>query len=238
MVFDCLTVGVAVVAGRRVVLLMGGVEIAVGAGLITAALGLHRRWTDGRVRLRADLADLDAVTASTERASDRGTEPQEGGPHAGVADGHPAAGPGTPTIAAPTDGASTEPAGPTPTVPSPDDPAPPGAVVLDAAPPLPGERGSVATLVQFSSTFCQPCRATRLVLAEVAGRVEGVVHLDLDVADHLDLVRHHGIRRTPTVLILDAAGREVGRAAGVPRRAAVEQVLTALGGQVANPAAT
>lgn len=92
----------------------------------------------------------------------------------------------------------------------------------DIAAPL-GER---ATLVQFSSAFCQPCRATRRVLGEVAGMVDGVAHVEIDAESQLDLVRRLDILRTPTVLVLDAAGRVVRRAAGQPRRA---DVIAALG---------
>lgn len=92
----------------------------------------------------------------------------------------------------------------------------------DIAAPL-GER---ATLVQFSSAFCQPCRATRRVLGEVAGMVDGVAHVEIDAEAQLDLVRRLDILRTPTVLVLDAAGRVVRRAAGQPRRA---DVIAALG---------
>jgi thiol-disulfide isomerase/thioredoxin len=97
-------------------------------------------------------------------------------------------------------------------------------------PALGGPLGSRATLVQFSSAFCAPCRATRTVLAKVAEDVDGVVHYDLDAESHLELVRALDIRRTPTTLVLDAAGRETARAGGVPRR---EQGLAALGGAVA-----
>lgn len=96
-------------------------------------------------------------------------------------------------------------------------------------PVLGGPFGSRATLVQFSSAFCAPCRATRTVLAKVAGDVDGVVHYDLDAESHLELVRALDIRRTPTTLVLDAEGRETARAGGVPRR---EQVLAALGAAV------
>src|SRR5215469_9449637 len=34
--------------------------------------------------------------------------------------------------------------------------------------------GARATLVQFSSAFCAPCRATRRVLSDVAGMIDGV----------------------------------------------------------------
>ncbi|MFC9941817.1 TlpA family protein disulfide reductase [Streptomyces pratensis] len=99
------------------------------------------------------------------------------------------------------------------------------AGTLDAA-QLGAELGDRATLVQFSSAFCQPCRATRRTLAEVAGMVEGVSHVEIDAEAHLTLVRALGITRTPTVLVLDAAGRIVRRAAGQPRTA---DVVAALG---------
>lgn len=95
------------------------------------------------------------------------------------------------------------------------------AADLDAA-----ELGERATLVQFSSAFCAPCRATRRVLGEVAGMVPGVTHVELDAEDNLDLVRRLDILKTPTVLVLDADGRVVRRATGQPRKA---DVIAALG---------
>ena len=86
--------------------------------------------------------------------------------------------------------------------------------------------GERATLVQFSSAFCAPCRATRRVLGEVADMVPGVTHIEIDAEAHLDLVRELDILKTPTVLILDAGGRVVRRAAGQPRKA---DVIAALG---------
>lgn len=95
-----------------------------------------------------------------------------------------------------------------------------------AAAELGAELGERATLVQFSSAFCAPCRATRRVLSEVAGMVPGVRHLEVDAEARLDLVRRLGILKTPTVLVLDADGRIVRRAAGQPRKA---DVIAALG---------
>ncbi len=88
------------------------------------------------------------------------------------------------------------------------------------------ELGERATLVQFSTVFCQPCRPTRRLLAEVAGMVDGVGHVDIDAESHLDLVRRLDILRTPTVLVLDPGGRVVRRATGVPRKA---DLVAALG---------
>jgi len=86
--------------------------------------------------------------------------------------------------------------------------------------------GERATLVQFSSAFCAPCRATRRILGEVAGMVPGVTHVEIDAEDRLELVRRLDILKTPTVLVLDADGRVVRRATGQPRKA---DVIAALG---------
>ncbi|NDZ83685.1 thioredoxin family protein [Streptomyces sp. SID10853] len=88
------------------------------------------------------------------------------------------------------------------------------------------ELGERATLVQFSSAFCRPCRATWRTLREVAAMVDGVTHVELDAEARLGLVRELGILRTPTVLVLDARGRIVRRASGQPRKA---DVIAALG---------
>ncbi|MFJ9037505.1 thioredoxin family protein [Streptomyces sp. NPDC102406] len=103
-----------------------------------------------------------------------------------------------------------------------------GQVTLDAE-QLGEELGERATLVQFSSAFCAPCRATRRVLAEVAAMVPGVSHIEIDAEARLDLVRRSGVHKTPTVLVLAADGREVRRAAGQPRKA---DVIAALGAAV------
>ncbi|UXY26022.1 TlpA family protein disulfide reductase [Streptomyces sp. HUAS TT20] len=97
---------------------------------------------------------------------------------------------------------------------------------------LGGELGERATLVQFSSAFCAPCRATRRILAEVAGMVLGVTHVEIDAEARLDLVRAWEILETPTVLVLDVDGRVVRRAAGQPRKA---DVIAALGEAVRRP---
>jgi hypothetical protein len=65
-----------------------------------------------------------------------------------------------------------------------------------------------------------------VVLGEVAGMVPGVTHVEVDAESHLDLVRRLDVTRTPTVLVLDAAGRIRKRATGAPRRA---DVIAALG---------
>jgi thiol-disulfide isomerase/thioredoxin len=85
--------------------------------------------------------------------------------------------------------------------------------------------GTPVTLLQFSSAFCAPCRATRVVCAAVAGRLAGVRHVEVDAEQHLDAVRRLGVWRTPTVLVVDGTGTIVYRATGTPTRA---QVIAAI----------
>lgn len=118
-------------------------------------------------------------------------------------------------VSTPTEGSSSPTAGASsPTTPTGLTPADLGA-----------ELGERATLVQFSTAFCAPCRATRHVLADVAGLVPGVRHVEVDAESHLDLVRRLAVTRTPTTLVLDAAGVEATRASGALRK---QQVMTAL----------
>jgi thiol-disulfide isomerase/thioredoxin len=106
-----------------------------------------------------------------------------------------------------------------------DVPAPEEAERLTAA-DLGAALGERATLLQFSSAFCAPCRATRRILAEVAGMVDGVRHIEVDAEAELGLVRRLGILRTPTVLVLDGTGTIVTRASGQPRK---PDVIAAIG---------
>jgi len=104
-----------------------------------------------------------------------------------------------------------------------DEPSPESAALAAA---IAGRMGDRATMVQFSSAFCQPCRATRRILEEVTVLVPGVSHVEIDAEDNLDLVRALDIRRTPTVLFLDSSGVVRKHASGQPRKA---DVIAALG---------
>lgn len=181
------------------------------------AFGLWRRHTDGRMTVVSPAADaVDPVGGTPDTGVPTGTGAGRGEPteralhdelvaHQEVDDSEPLL----------VDGRAVEPADHA-VVPRPDH-----LTEGELGEPL-GER---ATLVQFSSAFCQPCRATRLVLGDVAGVVPGVAHVEVDAESHLDLVRRLDVTRTPTVLLLDASGRIRTRATGAPRKA---DVLAAL----------
>jgi thiol-disulfide isomerase/thioredoxin len=81
--------------------------------------------------------------------------------------------------------------------------------------------GPRATLLQFSSEFCAPCRATRRILAEVASGAEGVRHVEVDAGERMDLVRLLDVRRTPTVFVLGPEGQVARRGSGLMNKADV-----------------
>ena len=80
------------------------------------------------------------------------------------------------------------------------------------------------TVVQFSTAFCGPCRATKARLAQLQTTRPGLAVVQVDAESHLDEVRELDVRRTPTLFYLDRSGALVGRSSGAPR----PEELTAL----------
>ncbi|EMD28876.1 TlpA family protein disulfide reductase [Amycolatopsis azurea] len=87
------------------------------------------------------------------------------------------------------------------------------------------------TLVQISTTFCAPCRHTRVILSALAEKTDGLTHVDLDVTETPEVAQALSILRTPTTLALTPDGREVFRVGGVPRG---QELLEALKPHLAN----
>lgn len=81
------------------------------------------------------------------------------------------------------------------------------------------------TLVQLSTTFCAPCRHTRVLLSDLASRTDGLHHTELDLTDRPELAKELSVLRTPTTLAIDGSGTEILRVGGVPRR---DELLAAL----------
>jgi len=91
--------------------------------------------------------------------------------------------------------------------------------------------GADVTLLQFSAAYCAPCNRVRVNCAELA--VDGVRHVELDVQSHPTAVRDLGVWQVPTLFVVDAVGRPVWRAVGMPDRAellkAIQGVRSARG---------
>jgi len=90
------------------------------------------------------------------------------------------------------------------------------------------ELGSRVTMVQFSSAFCSPCRATKALLEDMVKTMPDVRYAHIDAESNLELVRKLDIRSTPTTLFLNSDGIEVGRAMGTPKRSQVLAAVNAI----------
>jgi thiol-disulfide isomerase/thioredoxin len=87
----------------------------------------------------------------------------------------------------------------------------------DLGSPL-GER---ATIVQFSTPYCQVCRPARRMLEDLASGLSGVRFVEIYSEERFALVRRLGVLRTPTILVLDPDGHIIRRGSGLPNRANV-----------------
>jgi len=88
--------------------------------------------------------------------------------------------------------------------------------------------GRRATLLQFSSELCAPCRSTHAVLASLAADSHDVVHVDVDVATSEALTRRFNVLQTPTTLVLDHRGVVRARIGGGARPDDVRARIAAL----------
>ena len=88
-----------------------------------------------------------------------------------------------------------------------------------------GELGERGTILQFSSAFCQPCKAAKVISKDIANIVPGVKHIDIDAESNLELVRTFNVMRTPTIFVLNKDGQVSAKISGVPRK---EELLIAL----------
>jgi thioredoxin-like negative regulator of GroEL len=91
--------------------------------------------------------------------------------------------------------------------------------------------GADATLLQFSTEVCSPCRATHSVLDSLANDRDGLKHVDLDITHRADLAAQFNILQTPTTFILDATGTIRARIGGAVKRdtilAELDRILVA-----------
>ncbi|ASU80444.1 thioredoxin [Actinopolyspora erythraea] len=81
------------------------------------------------------------------------------------------------------------------------------------------------TLLQLSTTFCAPCRHTRVLLSTMAERTTGLRHVEIDLTSRPEWSGPLRVHTTPTTLALDPAGRELFRLSGVPRRDGLTEAL-------------
>jgi thiol-disulfide isomerase/thioredoxin len=102
------------------------------------------------------------------------------------------------------------------------------ALVVAAEDVAPQSLGARATLLQFSTPTCSPCRAAGRLLSDVAAGAEGVAHVQVDLAERPALAARYRVLSVPTALLLDARGVVRARIAGVPREPELRSALADL----------
>lgn len=85
--------------------------------------------------------------------------------------------------------------------------------------------GKNVTLLQFSSAFCSPCKATAQIISHLVEGMDDVVYIQVASEENLKLVEKFDIKSTPTVIFFNRNGIEVGRAVGIPTK---EQVIISI----------
>jgi thiol-disulfide isomerase/thioredoxin len=95
---------------------------------------------------------------------------------------------------------------------------------------LPGaiSLGETATLVQFSTEMCSPCRQTHAVLATISAENPEIVHVDIDLTHRADVANRFNILQTPTTLIVDRTGIIRARIGGAVTRSTIMKELDTL----------
>ena len=89
--------------------------------------------------------------------------------------------------------------------------------------------GKRATLLQFSTEFCSICPSVSRYLSQLEYRNGGLLHLEVDITNRLDLAAHFQVSQTPTVFILDPSGKIKFRVSGAPKPGVIQQELEKLG---------
>jgi len=82
-------------------------------------------------------------------------------------------------------------------------------------------------LVDFSATWCGPCRMIAPTVEEIAKEYQGRLKVcTVDIDDAPDSASRHGVLSVPT-LILFKGGAELGRIVGAVPRSAIEKMVIA-----------
>lgn len=89
--------------------------------------------------------------------------------------------------------------------------------------------GKKATLLQFSTEYCGICPGVSRQLHQLEYRNGGLLHLEVDITDRLDLAAHFSITQTPTIFILDRDGNLKFRVSGAPKPGVIQTELEKLG---------
>jgi thiol-disulfide isomerase/thioredoxin len=85
--------------------------------------------------------------------------------------------------------------------------------------------GERMTFLQFSTEFCSQCVQTARVYQELEQHSDGILHIEVDITNRLDVAKEFNILQTPTTLVLDAAGRVTSRIGGATKAQTIKDEI-------------
>jgi thiol-disulfide isomerase/thioredoxin len=85
--------------------------------------------------------------------------------------------------------------------------------------------GEHTTFLQFSSETCSTCKQTAKLFEGLEKTSHGILHLEIDITNRLDLAEKFGILQTPTTLVLDSNGIVKSRIGGAPKPSTIEEEI-------------
>lgn len=88
--------------------------------------------------------------------------------------------------------------------------------------------GSGGSVVQFSTEYCARCPGVRRQIGELLQNRSTVTFAHVDVTHQPELAKKYDLMQTPTVLIIEAGGRQRTRLSGPLTRSTLETALTQL----------